>query len=829
MVTTWNAAAERIYGDQADEMIGRRAEELMPDRTRAELRAAHQHALSGQRVERFDSGHERPELPVRPLRVLLVEDSPADADLLVEMLQDELPDAVVLVTATLAEARPLLAQPLDIVITDLSLPDADGLEALTAILAARPDIAVLVMTGHADQQLALEALSAGAEDFLIKGSRDAHGVATAVLYANQRRHAEQATHGCERLAVRLLDSIEASTCAVDGRGDIVAANRAWRDFGSDNGGDGARTSVGVSYLAVCDAATGPDADAGRQVAQGLRQVLSGSRSRFELDYACPSPQQQRWMSVRITPLPESGAVLSHVDMTAAKRAEEALSHLSLHDALTDLPNRNLLMDRLTQALTWSTRSGSGVAVGFLDLDQFKRVNDTFGHAAGDELLCQVAARLRRVMRAEDTFARFSGDEFVVVWPGVDEPGAVQELADRLMTCFADPFALASASLGVTASVGLAVGRTPQTADDLLHDADAAMYEAKRRGRAKTRLFTEELRQDEDIRLRTEAELRIALEQGELVLHYQPVVDLTRNVVTGLEALVRWQHPDGLRMPDAFLPVAEASGLILPLGAWVLEEGCRQAAVWEEQGLGLQLAVNVSTRQISHPAVVSDIERALRRSGLPPHRLLVEVTESTMMEDAELAQVALTGISALGVGVAIDDFGTGYSSLLYLKRYPINAIKIDRAFVGGIGHGDDDAIVASVISLARAVGAACIAEGVETAEQRAALVALGCHYAQGHLFGRAVPADQVGAAILACAQVLAEPPVPRAASGADRGPHVPAAVVQRTRQLHEDGASLQTIVAALNREGLRNPDGRRWHTTSVAKVIARMTTSLVQTS
>jgi EAL domain-containing protein (putative c-di-GMP-specific phosphodiesterase class I) len=248
-----------------------------------------------------------------------------------------------------------------------------------------------------------------------------------------------------------------------------------------------------------------------------------------------------------------------------------------------------------------------------------------------------------------------------------------------------------------------------------------------------------------------------------VLHYQPVVDLKRGITTGVEALVRWKRADGLRMPDTFIPAAEASGLIVPMGVWVLQEACRQGAVWRSEGLDLDIAVNLSARQVTHPDVVSTIQDALRRSGLPPERLLVEVTESTVMEDAEAAEVALHAIAALGVAVAIDDFGTGYSSLVYLKRYDLHALKVDRSFVAGMGvNADDDAIVASIINLAGAVGAVCIAEGVETHEQHASLVALGCDYAQGFLFGRPVPAEALAQALTDCARVLASPPP----SGAD---------------------------------------------------------------
>ncbi len=281
-----------------------------------------------------------------------------------------------------------------------------------------------------------------------------------------------------------------------------------------------------------------------------------------------------------------------------------------------------------------------------------------------------------------------------------------------------------------------------------------MYDAKSHGRGLTRLFTEELRRGVADRMRIEAELLQGLDRGEFVLHYQPVVDLAAGLVTGVEALVRWNHPDGPRMPDSFIPVAEATGIIVPLGDWVLAEACRQGAAWAAQGLDLRIAVNFSARQIAHPRILDTIRRTLEQSGMAAERLWVEVTESAVLEDAELARTVCDRISDLGAAVAIDDFGTGYSSLLYLKRYPAAALKADRQFVAGLGlHHDDDAIVASVIGLAHAVGAVCVAEGVETYAQCAALVALDCDYAQGYLFSRPVPADDIRDAIRRCLSAL----------------------------------------------------------------------------
>ncbi len=624
------------------------------------------------------------------------------------------------------------------------------------------------------------------------------------------------------MALSVLDAMEHSACLVDRAGTIIAVNRSWQAFAADNGGDASRTAVGRSYFDVCADAEGPDRAAAGQAAAGLRALLAGDIDRFELDYPCHSPTVERWLSLRIHRSAGAGAVVAHVDLSPVRQAQDALVHHTLHDELTGLPNRALLADRLSQALAWAGRQSRVVAVAHLGLDHFRRVNDSLGHQAGDALLRAVVARLSGLLRVGDTLARFVGDELVVVWPALASHEQAQVLAAGLVDAFAAPFDVDGASVALTASVGVAVGAAPRTPQDLLLAADAALQDAKQNDRGAVRFFTEDLRTGVEARVRLEADLRAGLTRGELVLHYQPVIDLRTDVVTGVEALVRWAHPDGLRMPDAFIPVAEASGLIVQLGEAVLEEACRQGAAWAAAGLDLQIAVNFSARQVSHQRVITSVDGALRRSGLLPHRLLVEVTESTMLEDAELAEVVLSELAALGPEIAIDDFGTGYSSLLYLKRYPVRALKVDRSFVAGMGvNVNDDAIVASVISLAHAVGAVCIAEGVETQEQAVALRALGCDFAQGYLFGRPMPAKQIPSALAACAALL---PAPRPGllptSPPPCGPQVAeVTTLRRVRQLHAGGASLQTISAVLNREGHLTAMGARWSSSAVAAAVA----------
>ena len=432
---------------------------------------------------------------------------------------------------------------------------------------------------------------------------------------------------------------------------------------------------------------------------------------------------------------------------------EERAHEALHDALTGLPNRVLFLDRLDHALRRSRRSGEGVAVLFLDVDHFKLVNDTAGHAVGDELLKTVAERLLGSVRASDTVARFAGDEFTILCEGVDDEQAAAIVADRVLEKLSPPVALPELDLHLSASIGiaLATGDHQINAHDLLRNADTAMYQAKVRGRAGHSVFDEHMRERAVARLATEDALRRALEEEQLFLDYQPEIALHTGEVFAAEALLRWAHPErGVVPPLEFLPVAEESALIVPIGRWVLHTACRQAKQWQDQ-LGDRspaVAVNLSTRQLTRSDVVQDVAEALAMSGLQPHKLCLEVTESILLEDAEAARVTLLGLKALGVAIAMDDFGTGYSSLSHLRTLPVDIVKIDRSFVSGLVENDEDnALVAAVIGMAQALGILTVAEGVETAEQADFLRGKGCDIGQGYLFARPMPADEVLSAAL----------------------------------------------------------------------------------
>ncbi|HXA28051.1 MAG TPA: EAL domain-containing protein [Candidatus Angelobacter sp.] len=431
------------------------------------------------------------------------------------------------------------------------------------------------------------------------------------------------------------------------------------------------------------------------------------------------------------------------DITERVAAADQLRKLALEDPLTALPTRALLVDRLASALARRGRSNQELAVFFIDLDHFKSVNDSLGHATGDRVLKTIAERLRGAVRPGDTVARFGGDEFVILCEDMGSE-AVLALADRLGSIIALPVHMGAQGTVVTASIGVALApRAAVEPESLIRDADAAMYRAKDRGRARCEIFDAGTRNRAQARQLEEVELRRAVDAGELVVHYQPVLDIGGDTVAGAEALVRWQHPTrGLVAPDDFIPLAEKVGLVVPIGAWVLETALKEAATWPVAGSGapLHVAVNISAIQLNDPHLPDLVARAIETAGVDPGNVVLEITESAVMADARASARMLAQLRHLGVRLAIDDFGTGYSSLLYLRQFAVDTLKIDRFFVNGLGRSaDDTAIVRSIIRLAAELELTTVAEGTETREQREQLAELGCGLAQGFLWSRALAA------------------------------------------------------------------------------------------
>lgn len=480
------------------------------------------------------------------------------------------------------------------------------------------------------------------------------------------------------------------------------------------------------------------------------------------------------------------------DITERKVAEARIEQLAFYDPLTGFPNRALCLDLLQQAIAAAHRRGHALAVMFVDLDLFKHINDSLGHATGDRLLQEVARRFSGCVLESDTVARIGGDEFVLILNDVME-NTVSILAQQILAALRTPFAIGGRTLHVTCSIGIALyPRDAAEAQSLLRNADAAMYRAKQEGRNAARLYTEEMNRKALERLAVEEDLRRALERGEFLLHYQPRVNLMSGVIAGLEALVRWQHPDkGLIPPDQFIPVAEETGLILPLGEWVLHEACRQAAAWISQGLDPgSIAVNLSARQFRQADLLEKVAVILRETGLDPGSLELEITESMVANEVENAVATLGRLNTMGVRLAIDDFGTGYSSLSQIKRFPVQIIKIDKSFVDGIpSDPDDTTIVTTIISMAHDLKLRVVAEGVESEAQLTFLRRRGCDEMQGYFFSKPVPAQQ--------AESLLREGRSLASDGADR------AAYRRTLLLVDDEEHmLSALDRALRRDGYR---------------------------
>jgi len=440
---------------------------------------------------------------------------------------------------------------------------------------------------------------------------------------------------------------------------------------------------------------------------------------------------------------------SQTDVTERKNTEEQLLHDAFHDALTNLPNRALFTDLLTRSLGRARRRADyRFAVLFIDLDRFKVVNDSLGHSIGDELLKALTRRIERCVRPGDTVARLGGDEFTILVDDIGSASDATRVADRIQHELAHPFNLGGHEVFSSASIGIALSASGyQAADDLLRDADIAMYRAKALGKARYEVFDTQMHARARALLEMETDLRRAAERGEFRLHYQPLVTLETGRITGFEAVVRWQHPvHGLIGPAAFIPIAEETGLIIPIGRWVLREACRQMRVWQDRypSLDLAVSVNLSGKQFAQPGLVEEIDQALKETGLEPRRLRIEITESVVMENAASAMAMIDQLRALKVKIDVDDFGTGYSSLSYLQRFSLDHLKIDRSFVSNIGTdgGENAEIVRTIVTLAHHLGMDAVAEGVETADQLALLREVGCQLVQGYLFAK--PLDDVEA-------------------------------------------------------------------------------------
>lgn len=556
------------------------------------------------------------------IKLLVVEDNPGDVRLLEETLKEEGGGNLDLLMATsMADAETILhSNAVDIILLDLGLPDARGLDAVRRARAAAPRLPLVVLTGLDDEDIAAQALQEGAQDYIIKGQVDLRGLSRAMRYAVERKGMEE---------------------------------------------------------------------------------------------------RARDLALQI-------------------------AHAALHDVLTGLPNRLLLNDRIDAAIATAARDGTKLAILFLDLDGFKQINDSLGHPMGDKLLRSVANRLLKCVRGSDTVSRLGGDEFVVLISDVARTADAATGVGRILRAVAEVHCIDGQNLYITASVGISIYPDDgKTAETLTKNADTAMYQAKDLGKGKYRFFKAEMNERAVERQSIETALRYALERCEFELHYQPVVELASGVTTGVEALIRWNHPTrGLISPAQFIPIAEDCRLILPIGEWVLGEACRQAQSWAQAGIWTgTMAINVSAIQFREQNFVKNVLDTLVATGMDASRLELELTESVLMKTGDPAAVALQTLRNAGVKVALDDFGTGYSSLSYLERFPVDSVKIDQTFIRQISaKGVKNTLVAAIINMGHALGLSVVAEGVETEEQLRFIKDSACDEGQGYYFSKALTAE-----------------------------------------------------------------------------------------
>jgi diguanylate cyclase (GGDEF)-like protein/PAS domain S-box-containing protein len=677
------------------------------------------------------------------LRVLLVEDSEDDAALLRRHLVRGGYDPYIARVESAQEMDRLLdEQPWDLVIADYTLPQFSAVQALSLLQAKELDFPFLILSGTIGEETAVEAMRAGAHDYVMKGKsarllpaivrelREARGRET-------RRVAQRALRENERRFRALIEHSSDITTVVDVDGHIRYVSPSMQRL----------LGHSVEFLTGTKLQDHVHPDDVAIILQLIGQSVDDAPKMVEFRFAEPGGDW-RSFEATVTNLLDNtsvgGIVFNCRDVTSRKQDEATIRHLAYYDALTALPNRLLFKDRLAQAIALASRRGSrGLAIMFIDLDRFKTINDTLGHGIGDELLRAAASRLRDALRHADTVARLGGDEFLFLLPGVDEADQAARLGQKIVDLFNEPFHIHGHELHITTSAGMSLFPSDaQDGETLIRNADTALYRAKEQGRNRCQLYAPAMNAFAARRLMLENNLRRALDRGELVLFYQPLVSLERGDITGVEALIRWKHPElGDIAPAEFIPIAEETGLIVPLSRWIFRTAFTQMREWLDAGATLQtMSVNVSARRFNDSNLPSIMAEVLEEARLDGGHVSLELTEGVMLEDAEATILTLKELKKLGVKISIDDFGTGYSSLSYLKRLPIDTLKIDRSFVRHIPSSDDSAIAMLIISMAHNLNLTVVAEGVETEEQRAFLRTRNCDTMQGFLVSQPLASE-----------------------------------------------------------------------------------------
>ena len=680
-------------------------------------------------------------------KILLIEDDPATADRIrLALAAPGCASFDVEWVRCLSEGLECLSKKaIAAVLIELSLPDSQGIETFDRFFAAAPDVPVLILGGNGNEALAKEAVGRGAQDYLLPGHVNSYSLPRALRNAIERKVVEDALYIEKERALVTLNSIGDAVLCTDISGNVTYLNLV------------AETMTGW----LREEATG------RPLAE-IFQIIDGTTRKPARDPMEMAVEQNKTVGLTAncvlirrdgleSPIEDSaapihdragriiGAVIVFHDVSAARAMSFQMTYSAQHDLVTNLPNRMLLEDRISQSIALARRQSKPIAVIFLDLDGFKHINDSLGHATGDRVLQSVSKRLLACVRASDTVSRQGGDEFVILISEIAYPQDAATIANKILLSLTAPHSIDGQDLHVSASIGMSVYPVDgEDSETLIRNADTAMYHAKENGRDNFQFFKTEMNLRAVERQTTESSPRYAIERHELLLYYQPKVNLDTGEITGVEALIRWQHPErGLLLPDQFVTISEDCGLILRIGRWVLREACRQARDWQDAGLpSMRIAVNVSPIEFRDKGFVEGVRAILSETGLEARYLELELTEGVLMQNAESSGFVLQQLKTMGIQLAVDDFGTGYSSLSYLQQFPIDVLKIDQSFIQKItSNPEDSTIVRAIINMGKSLKYIVVAEGIETQEQRTYLQSENCAEGQGYFFSRPLAAMQ----------------------------------------------------------------------------------------
>lgn len=686
-------------------------------------------------------------------RVLIVTSQSNDAKALSEVLQDASDGPYAIESLTLL--APALARinsgDIDVILVDLSLPDSKGIATFDQLFAAAPQIPILILSGTEEEELANLAVQRGAQGYLSKGYFESYLVPQSLRNIIQRKAVEESVFMEKARAEITLNSISDAVIGTDMNGNVDYLNVAAEKLTGWQREDARGKPISVVMQIINGATREPrrnpielvlEQDQAMQLTAGTILIRRDGRECAIEDSAAPIHDANGQLS---------GAVIVFHDITDAQAMALKMAYLAQHDFLTNLPNRVLLNDRISQAIAVAERRRSHLGVLFLDLDNFKLINDSLGHSIGDRLLQSVAQRLTACVRRSDTVSRQGGDEFVVLLTEDNFAEDAALTAEKILTAMAQPHVLDGQQLLVTTSIGISTYPADGlNAETLIKHADSAMYQAKERGRNNYQFFASNMSNQAVARQTIETELRVALERHEFVLHYQPKVNLASGAITGTEALLRWNHPQlGQLQPSRFVSIAEDCGLIVEIGRWVLHEACKQACLWRDSELLCgPMAVNVSALEFRDKGFVAGLEAILAQTGLPANALQLELSESALMREAQFSSQILQQLHSLGVLLAVDEFGTGYSSLTQLAQFPLDVLKIDQSFVQKLDAQDDNrVIVSALIAMGSSLKLRLVAEGVENPAQLAFLKGQRCEEGQGFLFSPPLAAERMSALLV----------------------------------------------------------------------------------